>query len=409
MLCAESLYKLFIEIIIIREDGRSMSTVLFNTLDLALLFTIYQCVLFAFFLLLIKKGKKQSNILLALFLLSYAAIPLDTLINFGEAFRQFAINLSPNIFYVFGSAYWLESVLLLFYVRSLIYKDFKLKQQDLLYLLPFVLYLGYEANNWYLLDTNTKLAILNGYHIEEEPFYTRFINLFRECFRTFCGLLCLLELRHYQKQIKDNFADIEDVDLTWLKVLIIGFLIIRVQAILVTMGFMTSIDLHLTINYPVLGQLSNFMVMFLISFLIFFSLGVSKLFNGIDSVNNALTDKQAIDPAQVNRLINYMTENKPYLNQLLTLENLAAQIAMPARQLSQVINRHFDKNFFEFINGYRIDESKALLTKEENAKATILTIMAQAGFNSKATFNTLFKKTVGMTPSQYRKEQKELF
>eukprot|EP00487_Bulimina_marginata_P004352 TRINITY_DN20535_c0_g1_i1.p1 TRINITY_DN20535_c0_g1~~TRINITY_DN20535_c0_g1_i1.p1 ORF type:complete len:108 (+),score=10.04 TRINITY_DN20535_c0_g1_i1:371-694(+) len=107
------------------------------------------------------------------------------------------------------------------------------------------------------------------------------------------------------------------------------------------MGFMTSIDLHLTINYPVLGQLSNFMVMFLISFLIFFSLGVSKLFNGIDSVNNALTDKQAIDPAQVNRLINYMTENKPYLNQLLTLENLAAQIAMPARQLSQVINRHF--------------------------------------------------------------------
>jgi AraC-like DNA-binding protein len=386
-----------------------MSTVLFNTLDLALLFTIYQCVLFAFFLLLIKKGKKQSNILLALFLLSYAAIPLDTLINFGEAFRQFAINLSPNIFYVFGSAYWLESVLLLFYVRSLIYKDFKLKKQDLLYLLPFVLYLGYEANNWYLLDTNTKLAILNGYHIEEEPFYTRFINLFRECFRTFCGVLCLLELRHYQKQIKNNFADIEDVDLTWLKVLIIGFLIIRVQAILVTMGFMTSIDLHLTINYPVLGQLSNFMVMFLISFLIFFSLGVSKLFNGIDSVNNALTDKQAIDPAQVNRLINYMTENKPYLNQLLTLENLAAQIAMPARQLSQVINRHFDKNFFEFINGYRIDESKALLTQEENAKATILTIMAQAGFNSKATFNTLFKKTVGMTPSQYRKEQKELF
>lgn len=386
-----------------------MSTVLFNTLDLALLFTIYQCVLFAFFLLLIKKGKKQSNILLALFLLSYAAIPLDTLINFGEAFRQFAINLSPNIFYVFGSAYWLESVLLLFYVRSLIYKDFKLKKQDLLYLLPFVLYLGYEANNWYLLDTNTKLAILNGYHIEEEPFYTRFINLFRECFRTFCGVLCLLELRHYQKQIKNNFADIEDVDLTWLKVLIIGFLIIRVQAILVTMGFMTSIDLHLTINYPVLGQLSNFMVMFLISFLIFFSLGVSKLFNGIDSVNNAVTDKQAIDPAQVNRLINYMTENKPYLNQLLTLENLAAQIAMPARQLSQVINRHFDKNFFEFINGYRIDESKALLTKEENAKETILTIMAQAGFNSKATFNTLFKKTVGMTPSQYRKEQKELF
>ncbi|MEW6993027.1 helix-turn-helix domain-containing protein [Colwelliaceae bacterium MEBiC 14330] len=384
-----------------------MSTVLFNTLDLALLFTIYQCVLFAFFLLLLKKGKKQSNILLALFLLSYAAIPLDTLINFGEAFRQFAINFSPNIFYVFGSAYWLESVLLLFYVRSLIYKDFSLKKKDLLYLLPFVLYLFYEADNWYLLDTNTKLAILNGYQIDEEPFYTRFINLFRECFRTFCGILCLLELRLYQKKIKDSFADIEEVDLTWLKVLIIGFLIIRVQAILVTLGYMTSIDLNVSIAYEVLGQASNFMLMFLISFLIFFSLRVSKLFNGIESSTIQVQDKQAIDPSQVTVLSNYMKANKPYLNQLLTLDNLASQINMPARQLSQVINRHFDKNFFEFINSYRIEESKALLAQKENEKVTMLEIMAQAGFNSKATFNTFFKKAVGMTPTQYRKEQKE--
>ena len=382
-----------------------MSTVLFNTLDLALLFTIYQCVLFAFFLVLIKKGKKQSNVLLALFLLSYAAIPLDTLINFGEEFRQFAINYSPNVFYVFGSAYWLEAVLLLFYVRSLIYKDFSFKRADLLYLLPFVLYLIYEVNNWYMLDTNTKLAILNGYHIEEEPFYTRFINLFRECFRAFCGLLCLLELRHYQKQIKNNFADIEAVDLTWLKVLIIGFLIIRVQAVLVTLGYMTSIDLHFTIDYAVLGQLSNFMVMFLISFLIFFSLGVSNLFHGIDSSTLASQEKQSIDPAQVSALTLYMQDHKPYLNHLLTLDNLAAQTFMPPRQLSQVINRHFDKNFFEFINSYRIEESKMLLTKQENAKVTMLEIMAQAGFNSKATFNTFFKKVVGMTPTQYRKEQ----
>jgi len=382
-----------------------MSTVLFNTLDLALLFTIYQCILFAFFLILIKKGNKQSNLLLALFLLSYAAIPLDTLINFGEEFRQFAINFSPNIFYVFGSAYWLEAVLLLFYVRSLIYKDFSFKKIDLLYLLPFALYLIYEANNWYMLDSDTKIAILNGYHLESEPFYTRFINLFRECFRTFCGLLCLLELRHYQRQIKNNYADIEAVDLTWLKILIIGFLIIKIQAVLVTLGYITSIDLHFNINYSVIGQLSNFMVMFLISFLIFFSLGVSNLFHGIDSSTVINQEKQSIDPAHVSALTLYMQENKPYLNQLLTLDNLAAQTFMPPRQLSQVINRHFDKNFFEFINTYRIEESKILLTKQENAKVTMLEIMAQAGFNSKATFNTFFKKIVGMTPTQYRKEQ----
>lgn len=382
-----------------------METVLFNTLDLALLFTIYQCLLFAFFLVLIKKGKKQSNILLALFLLSYAAIPLDTLINFGEDFRQFAIDFSPNVFYIFGSAYWLEAVLLLFYVRSLIYKNFSFKKTDLLYLLPFVLYLGHEFNHWYLLDSHTKLALLNGYSLEDEPAYTRFINLFRECFRTFCSILCLIEIRHYQNQIKNEYADIEAVDLTWLKILVIGFLVIRAQAVLVTLGYMSSIELHINIDYSMLGQLSNIMVMLLISFLIFFSLGVSKLFKGIDSTINTDSLKQVIDPAHISALTLYMQEHKPYLNHLLTLDNLATQIFMPSRQLSQVINRHFKQNFFEFINGYRIEEVKILLKKEENAKVTMLEIMDQAGFNSKATFNTFFKKLVSVTPTQYRKAQ----
>ena len=280
-----------------------------------------------------------------------------------------------------------------------------LRKTDILYVLPFLTYLIYEGYIWYIVDTETKVAFLNGYNLEDEPVYTRFINLFRECFRSFCGILCLLELRHYQSQIKNNYADIENVDLTWLKVLIIGFLVIKVQAVLVTLGYMTTIDLHLSINYPVIGQISNFMVMFLISFLIFFSLGVSNLFHGIDRSTLHNQEKQVTDPAQVEVLIHYMRESKPYLNQLLTLDNLAAQTFMPARQLSQVINRHFDKNFFEFINGYRIEESKILLAKEENAKITMLEIMAQAGFNSKATFNTFFKKLVGETPTQYRKNQ----
>ena len=112
-------------------------------------------------------------------------------------------------------------------------------------------------------------------------------------------------------------------------------------------------------------------------------------------------------PEQVNILTAHMTSQKPYLDPLLTLDSLAAKSHIPARQLSQLINRHFEKNFFEFINSYRIEESKILLAKEENAKVTMLEIMAQAGFNSKATFNTFFKKSAGMTPTQYRKEQLE--
>jgi AraC-like DNA-binding protein len=146
------------------------------------------------------------------------------------------------------------------------------------------------------------------------------------------------------------------------------------------------------------------MVMLLISFLIFFSLGVSNLFHGIDSSNLVTAEKHALDERQINSLTLYMQEHKPYLNHLLTLDNLATQTFIPSRQLSQIINRHFEKNFFEFINSYRINESKILLAKKENEKVTMLDIMALAGFNSKATFNTFFKKTVGMTPTQYRKE-----
>ncbi|MEW6997968.1 helix-turn-helix domain-containing protein [Colwelliaceae bacterium BS250] len=384
-----------------------MNSVLFNTHDIALLITIYVCLLFAFFLLILKKGNTRSNRFLALFLFCYAAIPVDTLINFGEAFRQYTIDLSANLFYIFGSAYWLESVFLLFYVRSLIYKNFRFKKTDILYLIPFLLYLIYEANNFYFLDYESKLSILNGYHLESEPGYTFALNLFRECFRTFCGVLCLVELRRYQAQIKNQFADIEEIDLTWLKVLVVGFLIIHILAILVTVGYISTIELSLYINYRALGLISNYAVLFLISFLIFFSLNYSTVFKGIAKENSKSIDKADVNLEQVAAITKYMEEQKPFLNHLLTLDNLAKQLHLPARNLSQVINRHFKCNFFEFINGYRIAESKRLLLAQKNRKTTMLEIMDNSGFNSKATFNTFFKKIVGKTPTQFRKDNIE--
>jgi AraC-like DNA-binding protein len=387
-----------------------MSTVLFNTLDLSLLITIYQSILFAFFLITLKKGDRhrQSNILLALFLLCYAAISLDTLINFGEAFRQFAINHFPNLFYVFGTAYWLEAIFLLFYVRSLIYKEFRFTKKDLLYFVPLFFYIAYELNHWFLLDHQLKIEILKGYHLANEPFYTRFINLFRESFRCYCGILCLLELKNYQQHIKEQYADIDEIDLTWLRILVLGFLAIRIQAILITLGFILSIDMHFNVNYALLGQLSNFIVMFLISFLIFFSMGVSNIFKGIERQNNtdnSTEDQPNFAPEQITSLTKYMVEKKPYLNPLLNLENLANQVQIPQRQLSQIINRHFEKNFFEYINSYRVEEAKSLLIKPENRNTTMLKIMADSGFNSKATFNTFFKKLVGLTPSEFKRQQ----
>ncbi|MDX1667550.1 MAG: helix-turn-helix domain-containing protein, partial [Saprospiraceae bacterium] len=83
-------------------------------------------------------------------------------------------------------------------------------------------------------------------------------------------------------------------------------------------------------------------------------------------------------------------------------EELAEMLDLPAKTLSQVINESLDQHFFDFINQYRIEEAKRLLCLSKNSFTTILEVMYAAGFNSKSSFNTAFKKHTGTTPSQFR-------
>ncbi len=382
-----------------------MKEILFNVHDVMQFITIYQCVLFAAFLWLFR-SKKRGNSLLALFLLACAAIPLDNLIMFGTAFRQWAINFSPNIFYVFGHAYWLEAPLLLFYVRAMIYKDYMIKRREWLFFMPFVAYSIYEIVHYYSLDYATKMAILQGYDTFKTPQVTLAIGFVREVFRIACGILALIELRRYQKRIKDEFADIEKIDLTWLKLLVLGFLAVKIDSVFVSTALISSVELHYYIDFDFWGLAANYTVMFLISALIFFSMGHSRVFAGIPEQEpieeEKVEEKPAINPEHVAQLESYMKEKKPYLNCLLNLDNLSGQLHMSPRHLSNLINRHYQQNFFDFINTYRVEECKRLLSEPANRHQTMLEIMENAGFNSKATFNTFFKKKVGMTPSEFR-------
>ena len=104
---------------------------------------------------------------------------------------------------------------------------------------------------------------------------------------------------------------------------------------------------------------------------------------------------------EVDQLLNYMQDHKPYLDETLTLQNLAVQTEIPAKRLSEIINKQIGKHFFDFINNYRIEASKKLL-KESNL--TVQQIMYEVGFNSKSSFNTAFKKSTSLTPSSYRKQ-----
>lgn len=116
-------------------------------------------------------------------------------------------------------------------------------------------------------------------------------------------------------------------------------------------------------------------------------------------------DRGELDPEtrenMFKALESIMQEKKLYLDNDLTLSGLAQSTGMTRHHLSEVLNRHVGKNFYEFINEYRVHEVCKLL--RTNTNANILSVAFDAGFSSKSAFNVIFKHFTGQTPSQYKK------
>ena len=103
----------------------------------------------------------------------------------------------------------------------------------------------------------------------------------------------------------------------------------------------------------------------------------------------------------VNKIRKYMVIEKPYLDRELTIYNLADQLRIPRHILSEVINEHMGMNFYNLVNEYRVNEVKERMKGEDMKHLTILAIAYDSGFNSKSSFNTIFKEKTGQTPSEY--------
>lgn len=94
-----------------------------------------------------------------------------------------------------------------------------------------------------------------------------------------------------------------------------------------------------------------------------------------------------------------MQNDKLYLKEDLSLRNLSEIVGVSENYISETLSQYLTTNFFQFINGYRIDHAKSLLM---NTDQNIGDIAFAVGFNSKSTFNAAFKKTTGKTPSAFR-------
>ena len=109
------------------------------------------------------------------------------------------------------------------------------------------------------------------------------------------------------------------------------------------------------------------------------------------------------DSKSLERLTTHMEKSKPHLNESLTLTELAEQLGMTRNELSSIINSEYGENFYSFVNLRRVEEAKRLLADPDKAHFTILSLAYEAGFPSKSTFHSAFKKSTGLTPTQFRK------
>ena len=385
-----------------------MSEAILNFHDAVILSITFQSLCFVILILVAKRDRHISDYFLAGFFLAQAAIPIHVIITYSETARVAAMQFSPNLFHLFEAAYWIEGPLLLWYTRSLLYREYKLERSDAIYLVPVAFFITYIGSTFYDLSNADKIAQLNAFPELEAPSESHLLQAARETVFVVFGFACLNEILRAQKNAHEHYANIKRVDFIWLGTLIAGFMIARTWTLLVTALAFLKPKLGPTV-FDVMGLLGNYLVFAVINVLIFFSLTRSSLVagkairhNGSNQRTNHLLSiefKEEIDT--------HMRMNRPFLSPFFSIEVLANQLSVDPGLLSSAVRAHFDKNFSEYVNTYRIEEAKKLMADPAQSDRPILDIINEVGFNSKTTFHAFFKRVVGMNPEQYRKSSSE--
>jgi AraC-like DNA-binding protein len=106
----------------------------------------------------------------------------------------------------------------------------------------------------------------------------------------------------------------------------------------------------------------------------------------------------------IDEIVRLMSEERIYKHPQLDLKHLSQRLQTPAYLVTKAINEGLGVNFYDLVNRYRVEEVKSLLVSHDSKRFTIMAVAFDAGFNSKTTFNTAFKKVTGLTPSSYRNQ-----
>ena len=364
-----------------------------NLISLLSFLITFQLLFVGIFLITHKKGTRRNNVLLGtIFILIAWNIGDLTLQMNGVVFKwKFIQLIDAGFFLLYGPIFYL-------YVQGVIFRDFKLSREKLLHLIPYLILTISLLLSGNLTPVTSEEIIGN-----ELPWQFFLINAFMYAhFFVYLGL-SYKSLLKYRKIIKDNYSQIDQINLDWLSVSINTFGLV---------AFLSLIQ-----SFIALAENRSVFIIALVLLLIFIFYFVNKvilkalrqpeIFAGIAQnetgkyLGSNLTLGQIEDYKK--QLLALLTTEKPYLNPQVSLKDLSEKLSVSTKHLSQVINQSFNKSFFDFINTYRIREVQQILKESRDDKMTVLEAMYEAGFNSKSSFNTAFKKETGQTPTEFRK------
>ncbi len=365
--------------------------------------SVFVSLLLAFFLVTVKTKNKLANRLFACFFI-FSAIDLSGF--FIDAVTRIELNLEifRSTACLFGMPLFYLSVL------AVCYSDFRLKWKHALHSIPFLLVNLVFIPRIYLsnyMERDTFVTILN----QMPEIYL--IQILIEFQYVFYIVSVFIILKKYREIYLENYADSSTATYKWLFqitcVFLIAHSIVALKNILRYTGFR---EMFLWINVLV-----GAVALLITCWFIMKALNHPELFRGVNSKlklakdilpeveekteckdvhNNAISSK-------ISKLKQYMDDKEPYLDQSLTIQELANQINIPVRDLSVLINHHMNQHFFDFVNEYRIKKAMGILKDHSKSQLTVLEILYEVGFNSKSSFNTSFKKYTNLTPTAYRK------
>jgi AraC-like DNA-binding protein len=367
---------------------------LFEQLSLVL---TYAGIVQGFFvaLLLNSRSVKRSraNIFLSILLISLS-FSIAHILYAGQVLT----HLSVKVYSVGDPTFFLIAPFLWLYTIELTGERVRMSWKIVLHFLPFLLIIGFSLSFQSVRSDEVISALNKGHRIGSVLFWIAVLI-------QFSGYLYFTNKRwtKYQAVIQQEVSNTENVSISWVRFFMGVFLLIN-------LFFLFS--LFAVIHFESKAWL--FKSVGVIFSLSIFALGykgilqreilqTSTVEENPDLPPIVRKENKPPDQVLIDKVVAYMNEKKPFLDPELTLSTLARELSMNRSQLSQLINEGMGDNFYNFVNRFRVEEVTKLMANPKYHNLSILGLALEAGFKSKSTFNLIFKRFTGLTPSEYKR------